>query len=58
MVFILYHSTARQESKDRISGSYTELVANLPPEVTATAQAQGQERTLEDVLAEILEPDR
>jgi predicted ATPase/DNA-binding SARP family transcriptional activator len=49
-----HHPAGGQETRDRVACLGAELVAQLPPEVAAAAQARGKASRLEEVVAEVL----
>jgi hypothetical protein len=50
LALVLNHPASRQDTKNRAS----QLLAELPSSIIATAQERGQSRKLEEVVAEIL----
>jgi predicted ATPase/uncharacterized protein HemY len=52
LTLVLHHPACHQEIKDRIANRYAELVAELPSDVVAAAQARGQALDLLRVAAE------
>ena len=53
--FILRHPALTQETRERMMSLEEELVADLPPGTVAAVQAYAEEKTLERVVAEMLE---
>jgi tetratricopeptide (TPR) repeat protein len=52
--FVIHHPATEQQIKDRLEPLRDELVAYLPDQVAAAAQARGQTHALDAVVAEIL----
>jgi tetratricopeptide (TPR) repeat protein len=55
LTLVLHHPACHQETKDRIANRYAALVAELPPEAVAAAQARGQALDLLAVATEWLD---
>ena len=55
LTLVLHHPACHQETKDRIANRYTALVAELPPEAVAAAQARAQVLDLLAVATEWLD---
>jgi tetratricopeptide (TPR) repeat protein len=54
LALVQSHSASPQETKERAAKLHKELIAELPPDVVAAAEARGKVRTLEAVVGEIL----
>jgi hypothetical protein len=55
LALVVQHRATWQVYKDKAARLLAELETGLPPEVVAAAQERGKTRTLEEVVAEILE---
>jgi hypothetical protein len=55
VAMILRHSATQKETRRNAKDILSELTAELPSEVVATAQERGQKQKLQDVMREIID---
>ncbi len=55
LTFVQHHSTADDRVRREVGELLGKLAADLPPEALAAAQARGHARTLEELVADVLD---